>query len=57
MGYPPEHITQLVNDAQAAEAVLDKVKSGERTAADELLRYRFTRRKKEAVGLTLLNLV
>jgi hypothetical protein len=34
VGYPPGHITQLVNDAQAAETILDKVKSGERTAAD-----------------------
>jgi hypothetical protein len=33
-GIPPEHITQLVNDAQAAETILDKVKSGERTATD-----------------------
>jgi hypothetical protein len=30
-GIPPAHITQLAGDAQAAEAVLDKVKSGERT--------------------------
>jgi hypothetical protein len=33
-GIPPEHITQLASDAQAAETVLDKVKSGERTAAE-----------------------
>ncbi|MDR1149464.1 MAG: hypothetical protein LBK66_12625 [Spirochaetaceae bacterium] len=33
-GIPPQHTTQLVNDAQAAETILDKVKSGERTAAD-----------------------
>ncbi|MDR1025670.1 MAG: hypothetical protein LBL56_08080 [Treponema sp.] len=33
-GIPPAHITQLVNDAQTAETILDKVKSGERTAAD-----------------------
>jgi hypothetical protein len=33
-GIPPAHITQLVNDAQAAETILDKVKGGERTAAD-----------------------
>ena len=33
-GIPPEHTTQLANDAQAAETILDKVKSGERTAAD-----------------------
>ena len=33
-GIPQQHIAQLVNDAQAAEAVLDKVKGGERTAAD-----------------------
>jgi hypothetical protein len=33
-GIPPDHITQLVTDAQAAEAILDKVKSGERTPAD-----------------------
>jgi hypothetical protein len=31
---PAAHITQLINDAQAAEAMLDKVKSGERTPAD-----------------------
>jgi hypothetical protein len=30
-GIPPQHITQLAADAQAAEAVLDKVQSGERT--------------------------
>jgi hypothetical protein len=33
-GIPQEHITQLATDAQAAETILDKVKSGERTAAD-----------------------
>jgi hypothetical protein len=33
-GIPPEHITQLINDAQAAQTILDKVKSGERTPAD-----------------------
>ena len=33
-GIPQNRITQLVNDAWAAETILDKVKSGERTAAD-----------------------
>jgi hypothetical protein len=33
-GIPQDHITQLVNGAQAAETILDKVKSGERTTAD-----------------------
>jgi hypothetical protein len=33
-GIPQEHITQLVNDEAAAQTILDKVKSGERTAAD-----------------------
>jgi hypothetical protein len=33
-GIPPAHSTQLAADAQAAETILDKVKSGERTAAD-----------------------
>jgi hypothetical protein len=33
-GIPPEHTSQLVFDAQAAEALLDKVKNGERTPAD-----------------------
>jgi hypothetical protein len=33
-GIPPAHIAQLVNDAQAAETILNKVKSGERTAAE-----------------------
>ncbi|MHB9294121.1 hypothetical protein Holit_03247 [Hollandina sp. SP2] len=33
-GIPQNHITQLVNNTQVAETVLDKVKSGERTAAD-----------------------
>jgi hypothetical protein len=33
-GIPQEHISQLVNDDQAVETILDKVKSGERTAAD-----------------------
>jgi hypothetical protein len=33
-GIPSQHTAQLVNDAQAAETILDKVKSGERTAAD-----------------------
>jgi hypothetical protein len=33
-GIPPACITQLANDAQAAEAILDKVKSRERAAAD-----------------------
>jgi hypothetical protein len=37
-GIPPEHITQLANDAQAAEAILDKMKNGERTAADVVQR-------------------
>jgi hypothetical protein len=37
-GRPPEHITQLVNEAQAADIILDKVKSGERTAADVVQR-------------------
>jgi hypothetical protein len=32
-GIPPAHITQLANDAQAAETIFDKVKSGERTTA------------------------
>jgi hypothetical protein len=31
---PQDHLTQLGNDAQAAEAMVDKVKSGERTPAD-----------------------
>jgi hypothetical protein len=30
-GIPQAHITQLANDAQAAETIFDKVKSGERT--------------------------
>jgi hypothetical protein len=34
MGYPSGTQHQLVNDAQAAETILDKVKSGERTATD-----------------------
>jgi hypothetical protein len=33
-GIPQNHITQLVNDEAAAQTILDKVKSGERTAAD-----------------------
>jgi hypothetical protein len=33
-GIPSAHITQLVNDAGAADTILQKVKSGERTAAD-----------------------
>jgi hypothetical protein len=33
-GIPSAHITQLVNDATEADAILQKVKSGERTAAD-----------------------
>jgi hypothetical protein len=33
-GIPANRLTALGNDAQAAEAILDKVKSGERTAAD-----------------------
>jgi hypothetical protein len=33
-GIPPERMTQLQNDAVAAEAILDKVKSGDRTPAD-----------------------
>jgi hypothetical protein len=33
-GIPQNHITQLVNDETAAQTILDKVKSGERTAAD-----------------------
>jgi hypothetical protein len=33
-GIPQSHITQLADDADAAETILDKVKSGERTAAD-----------------------
>jgi hypothetical protein len=32
-GIPQTHITQLADDAQKAETTLDKVKSGERTAA------------------------
>jgi hypothetical protein len=33
-GIPQQHITQLVTDAQMAETILDKVKSGDRTPAD-----------------------
>jgi hypothetical protein len=33
-GIPPQHMSQLVDDAQAAETILDKVKSGDRTPAD-----------------------
>jgi hypothetical protein len=33
-GIPANHITTLGNDAQAADTILNKVKSGERTAAD-----------------------
>jgi hypothetical protein len=33
-GIPPERISQLQHEANAAEIILDKVKSGERTAAD-----------------------
>jgi hypothetical protein len=33
-GIPPQHTAELASDAQAAETILDKVKSGERTAAD-----------------------
>ena len=33
-GIPQNHITQLINDTQEAEIILDKVKSGERTAAE-----------------------
>jgi hypothetical protein len=36
-GIPPAHITQLAKDAQAAETIFDKVKSGERTHADTVL--------------------
>jgi hypothetical protein len=32
-GIPPEHTTQLATDAQTAETILDKVKSGDRTPA------------------------
>jgi hypothetical protein len=84
-GIPQNHITQLINDEGAAQTILDKVKSGERTAADvvqcnmvfkdleaearfikkhylmkeplsgdELLHYRFTRRKKEMVDFEAL---
>jgi hypothetical protein len=34
MGIPQNYITQLVNDETVAQTILDKVKSGERTAAD-----------------------
>ena len=33
-GIPQSHITQLASDEAAAQAILDKVKSGERTAGD-----------------------
>jgi hypothetical protein len=33
-GIPQNHITQLASDEAAAQTILDKVKSGERTAAD-----------------------
>jgi hypothetical protein len=34
---PPERMTQLQSDANAAQTILDKVKSGERTPADVVL--------------------
>jgi hypothetical protein len=37
-GIPQSHITQLANDESAAAAILDKVKGGERTAADVVQR-------------------
>jgi hypothetical protein len=37
-GIPQNHITQLVNDETAVQTILDKVKSGERTAADVVQR-------------------